>query len=172
MMDVRTAEACFRRRKIGAAVIDLNAATLAGIKAAGLNDAAAFLDSCLTEKGRRSVAAKLGIEYGTVLRLTKYCDLMRLPGVSRRLLKSLYDTGYDSVAAIRAADAAVLTGTLKAYLYAHWGKTSLPSNFDAGEIIGLAALLPDIVESPCTDGEACAASRGTCQAGAETPTCC
>ena len=88
MDDIREAEASFQRRKIGAAVIDLNAAVLTKLKAEKLNGAAVFLARCLTREGREAVAEKTGIGYETVLRLTRYCDLMRLPGISRRLLKA------------------------------------------------------------------------------------
>ncbi len=145
MDDIREAVASFQRRKIGAAVIDLNAAVLTKLKAEKLNGAAVFLARCLTKEGREAVAEKTGIGYETVLRLTRYCDLMRLPGISRRLLKAFCDTGYDSVAKIRAANPAAMQNCLQAYLFTRWGKAALPSNFNVKRVVALAERLPDLL---------------------------
>jgi hypothetical protein len=76
---------------------DIDAATAATLKAAGITTTEAFLDQAGTVEGRKQLAAATGIEASVILKWANHADLFRLKGVAEQYADLLEAAGVDTV---------------------------------------------------------------------------
>lgn len=68
------------------------------LKVEGIQTSHDFLEVCKTKKGRKELAAKVGIDEKEILELTNRADLARVKGIGRQYSNLLEVAGIDTVA--------------------------------------------------------------------------
>lgn len=75
------------------------------LREAGINDTDAYLEACLTPKGRKALAEKTGISDKLVLKWANMTDLYRIKGVGSEFAELLEAAGVDTVKELKHRNA-------------------------------------------------------------------
>ena len=146
MYDIKYADDAFARKKIGNSIVDLDKKLLSQLKNAGIIYAFDFLARSKTKELRKVLSADTGIDYATILYLTKCCDLLRLLGVSKKTLHYLYETGYDCVRNIKGENPVEVAGKVRLYMKSIGLKSGMPPCCSIEEVVKLAKIMPEVIE--------------------------
>jgi len=83
------------------------------LKKVGIRTAAKLLEAAKSAKGRKALAAKIGVDEKTILRWANLVDRMRIKGVGEDYAKLLQAVGVDTVKELKHRNVAKLASAMR-----------------------------------------------------------
>jgi predicted flap endonuclease-1-like 5' DNA nuclease len=85
----------------------------AKLKAVGIRTTAKLLEAAKSAKGRKTLAARIGVDEKTILRWANLADRMRIKGVGEDYAKLLQAVGVDTVKELKYRNVAKLASAMR-----------------------------------------------------------
>jgi len=83
------------------------------LKKVGIRTTAKLLEAAKTAKGRKTLAARIGVDEKTILRWANLADRMRIKGVGEDYAKLLQAVGVDTVKELKYRNVAKLASAMR-----------------------------------------------------------
>ena len=83
------------------------------LKKVGIRTTAKLLETAATAKGRKDLAAKIGVDEKTVLRWANLVDRMRIKGIGEDYATLLQEVGVDTVKELKHRNVAKLASAMR-----------------------------------------------------------
>ncbi|MBV8752480.1 MAG: DUF4332 domain-containing protein [Hyphomicrobiales bacterium] len=83
------------------------------LKKVGIRTTAKLLETAASAKGRKELAAKIGVDEKTVLRWANLVDRMRIKGIGEDYATLLQDVGVDTVRELKHRNVAKLASAMR-----------------------------------------------------------
>jgi predicted RecB family nuclease len=120
----------------------ITAAAAGKLKSAGIRTTEALLEAAKTMKGRKALAAKLGISEQQLLEWANIADCMRVPGMGKAKAELLRAAGVSTLREFTHRNPARLAQTMKEANLKRKLVRALPSEKEVGQLIEEARKLP------------------------------
>jgi predicted flap endonuclease-1-like 5' DNA nuclease len=83
------------------------------LKKVGISRTAKLLETAASAKGRKELAAKIGVDEQTILRWANLVDRMRIKGIGEDYAQLLQDVGVDTVKELKHRNVAKLASAMR-----------------------------------------------------------